>query len=83
MFDDICRGLEVEVVTGEPVGAECKGSCGSCGGIHGTGEGGNTVAPEGHIGDCLAEQDRTVCIERLDGYIHFLLVGGEEQEVDG
>ena len=48
MFAGICRGLEVEVVTREPVGAECKGSCGSCGGIHGTGEGGNTVAPQGH-----------------------------------
>ena len=83
MFAGICRGLEVEVVTREPVGAECKGSCGSCGGIHGTGEGGNTVAPQGHVVHSLTEQDRTVCIERLDGYIHFLLVGGEEQEVEG
>ena len=63
---------------GQPCGLYLKGTRERFVGVHGTSELGLSVPLKRHIGDCLTEQDITICIQRLDSHIHGLLVGGEE-----
>ena len=68
---------------GEPVGFDEEGGV-EGGAVEGAGEFGAAVALEGYIGDDLGEEDLVVVVEDLEGDVHGLDVGVEEEvAVDG
>ena len=68
---------------GEPLGFDEEGGV-EGGAVEGTGELGAAVALEGYIGDDLGEEDLVVVVEDLEGDVHGLDVGVEEEvAVDG
>lgn len=68
---------------GEPVGFDEEGGV-EGGAVEGAGELDAAVALEGYIGDDLGEEDLVVVVENLEGDVHGLDVGVEEEvAVDG
>ncbi len=71
--------LECYILLSEPGCLQFECTTHGIVGVHGTGEYGDAIALEGDVVYCLAEQDSTVAVQRLDGHIDILLVSGQEQ----